>query len=86
MAKKGLLSVKRYLLLLLVTGFIVALAACQPSTEESGMTESASSTEMMSETGGDMMDETGGDMMDETGGDMMDDTMDETGGDSADDG
>lgn len=78
--KNSLSSVKRFLLLLLVTGFIAALAACQPSTETSGTTESVSETEMM-ETGGEMM-ETGGDMM-ETGGEMMDD---ETGGDSADDG
>ena len=59
MADSGL-SVKRYFLLFLVTGFIVALAACQPATEESGdMAEPAVETEMMDETGGVSVDEDG---------------------------
>ena len=48
---KNVLSVKRYLLLFLVTGFIVALAACQPATEETGdMAEPAAEAEMMDDT------------------------------------
>ena len=72
------LSVKRFLLLFLMTGFIVALAACQPATEESGdMAEPAVETEMMDETGGVSVDEDGdvGIEDNEVGGENEDNDM-----------
>ena len=76
------LSVKRFLLLFLMTGFIVALAACQPATEESGdMAEPAVETEMMDETGGVSVDEDGdvGIEDNEVGSENEDTDMDEDG-------
>ena len=89
MAKNGLLSAKRYWLFFLMTGFIVALAACQPATEESGdMAEPAAETEMMDETGGVSVEEDGDiDIEDnEVGGENEDDDTGDGDEDEEDDG